>query len=775
MLLWGSTAAAQTPSVEPPVEERSSEEPAAQERPAREHPADDTSGVTPLTESVLVTATRGAAGRETSPASASVVTRTELERRGVTAVDQALVPIEGVSSYRVRGLADNEAGIGMRGFSGRGSGQSRVLVLLDGQPINNGYTGSVNWTALAVGDVDRVEVVRGPFSSLYGGNAMGGVVNVLTRPIDRRSAELFTQYGSNQTVTASARASVRLWSRLGLGVSYENQRTDGYQNQETLRTATDSTPTGGIPVTGVTRYLTRTGTVNYAVGLRGDNSVERDGVRARAEYTFGPRSFGSFQYVRQATEYSYDPYTSSVRTTGTTGTGSTGGQPLDSGNVVFEENGRWRRITLLPSAYLGPVGSSGSHLYQGQWLHSAATGDWRVQGGVLDVPGDRTGQPGTAATLDGGPGSLTLQASRNMFATAQWTRGLGARHMLTAGADLRHEQATIDVFSVADYRTDARPATTPADTMSTGRAITAAAFAQDQIVLTERAGLTVGARYDHWRTYDAASQAAAGLAPVDFDARGAGALTGKAALVYRLASSTVLRTSVGTSFRSPTVFDLYRDLRLSSGQLLLGNPGLEPERLTAWEIGVRHGFGKTISVDAAYYENRISDLVQRAVDLAGDPTGLTSRHLNAGRARTRGTELALTWRPTSWLTARPTYTYTDAVIVENAAAPATVGKQVTFVPRHMAAGTLTAIAGPIAATATARYQSAVFATDTNTDVVRNVPGAYDLFAEVDAAVTYALTPRISLTASVENLLDRRYYLFYRNAGRLASGSLRVRF
>ncbi len=217
---------------------------------------------------------------------------------------------------------------------------------------------------------------------------------------------------------------------------------------------------------------------------------------------------------------------------------------------------------------------------------------------MLDVPGDRTGQPGTAATLDGGPGSLTLQASRNVFATAQWTRGYhGVRgfrgfrpsHLLTAGADVRHERATIDVFTVPDYRTESRPSALPADTLSTGRAITTAAFAQDQITLTDRAGLTLGVRYDHWRTYDAASQAAAGLAPVAFDARGAGALTGKAALVYRVAASTVVRTSVGTSFRSPTVFDLYRDLRLSSGQLLLGNPELEPERLTAWEVGARHG------------------------------------------------------------------------------------------------------------------------------------------------------------------------------------------
>lgn len=720
--------------------------------------------VPPLTETVQVTATRGVRDRETSPASSAVVTRDEIERRAITAVDQALAPVEGVSSYRVRGLADNEAGIGMRGFSGRGSGQSRVLVLLDGQPINNGYTGAVNWTAVVLSEIDRIEAVRGPFSSLYGGNAMGGVVNILTRPIDRRAAEFYTQYGSNDTLTASARANTRLWSRLGLGLSYERQRTGGYANQEALRTATDSTPSGGTAATGITRYFTRTGTVNYAVGLRGRNHFARHGVRARGEYSWSPRSFGSFQYVRQTTAYGYDPYTTSVRS----GTG----QPLDSGNVVFQEDGRWRRITLVPSAYLGPEGASASNLFQGQWLRSARTGQWRVQGGVLDVPGDYVGQPGATATLDGGAGSLTMQASRNVFGTLQWSRMIGARQTLTAGTDVRHEQATIDVLPTDDYR--ASTSGLPRDTFSSGRALTAAVFAQAQIALGDRLGLTVGGRFDSWRTYDAMSQLAAGLTPIVFATRSAGAPTGKSALVYRAGKNTVLRGSLGTSFRSPTVFDLYRDLRLSSGQLLLGNPNLEPERLVSWEAGLQQKIGDALSSDVAYYENRIRNLVQRAVDFIGDPSGFTSRHFNAGRARTRGVEMALTWRATPWLTARPTYTFTDARIVENSAAPATVGKQVTFVPRHMAAGTVTAAAGRVAATLTGRYQSAVFATDTNTDLVRNVPGAYDLFAEFDAAVTYSWTPRVALTGSLENFLDRRYYLFYRNAGRLVYAGLRVR-
>jgi iron complex outermembrane receptor protein len=735
------------------------------ERPPTQDGTATPPGPPTLEESVIVTATRGTADRDTSPASSAIVTREAIERRAVTAVDQALAPVEGVYAYRVRGLADNEAGIGMRGFSGRGSGQSRVLVLVDGQPINNGYTGAVNWTALTLADVDRVEVVRGPFSSLYGGNAMGGVVNVLTRPIDGRSVELFTQAGTNQTVTASARGNIRLWSRLGLGLSYERQTTDGYANQEALRTATDSTAAGGIQATGITRYLTRTGAVNYAVGLRGDNWLDRHGVRARAEYTFGPGWFGSFQYLRQVTDYGHGPYTSTVR--------AADGRVLDAGAVVFEEDGRWRRLTLAPSNYLGPDGGSGSHLYQAQSLRSTARGQWRIQGGLLDVPGDRVGQPGAAATLDGGPGSLTVQASRNVFASGQWSGGLGTRHLVTAGVDLRQDRATVDVFTVPDYR--AASSSGPRDTFSAGKALTAAAFVQDEIRLHDRVGLTVGARYDDWRTSDAASQAAAGLAPAAFDARSASAVTGKAALVYRVRPSTVFRTSAGTSFRSPTVFDLYRDLRLSSGQLLLGNPGLEPERLRSWELGVRHDVGTRLSLDVAYYENRIRDLVQRAVDLAGDPTGFTSRNVNAGQALTRGTEVALTWRPTTWLTARPTYTFTDARVVRNDPAPATVGKQVTFVPRHAAAGTVTATIGRLAVTGTARHQSAVFATDTNTDTVRRVPGAYDRFVEVDLAATHALTRHLQLALSVENLLDRRYYLFYRSAGRLASGSVRLRF
>jgi iron complex outermembrane receptor protein len=718
-----------------------------------------------IDEKVEVTGTRGAIDRENSPASSAVILRADLERRDVVTVDQALTTVEGVYGFRQRGLTDNEVGIGMRGFSGRAGGQSRILILLDGQPLNNAYTGAVNWTAIPLGEIDRVEVVRGPFSSLYGGNAMGGVVNVMTRPIERRSFDFSGQYGTHDTGLATLRAGGRFFGRLGIGASYEGLWSGGYPTQEVLRTATDSTAAGGTPVSGAVRYLTRTGTVNYAVGLRGNNTYERNSARVRGEYTLDQQTFVSAQYIRQANSFGWDDYTTWLR--------NGDGQLLDTGNVVFQDAGVWKRVTLTPSNYLGVVGGGSSNLYQAQLLRASEhAGEWRIQAGVNDIPRDRTGTPGAAATLAGGAGSYSLQQNRGAYGSAQWSKTAG-RHQSAAGVDLRVDRATVSSYSTPDYIDGGN--FSARETYAAGSARTWAVFAQDAVTVTDRLHVTVGGRYDAWRTYDGESQKGAGLPTAPFAVRSDGSATGKAALVFRASDATVLRASVGSAFRSPTVFDLYRDTRLSSGSLLLGNSALDPERMTSWEIGVRQKAGAFVNVDAAYYDNRIRNLIFRSVDLAFDPSGLTSRNLNAGRAHTRGVELAVTARPAAWLTLRPTYTFTDATIRQNDPAPATVGKQIPFVPRQVAAGTAIGTIKRVVLTGTARYQSAVFATDNNTDTVKEVPGAYDKFFEVDVAANYKLQRHVTINVSAENLFDTHYYLFYRNPGRVVMAGVRLSY
>jgi len=72
---------------------------------------------------------------------------------------------------------DSTPNIRVRGFKG----DQYTLVLIDGQPLNDAYTGGVEWGMLPVEDIERIEVIRGAGSALYGGNAMGGVINIITK------------------------------------------------------------------------------------------------------------------------------------------------------------------------------------------------------------------------------------------------------------------------------------------------------------------------------------------------------------------------------------------------------------------------------------------------------------------------------------------------------------------------------------------------------------------------------------------------------------------
>lgn len=78
---------------------------------------------------------------------------------------------------------DTLAGLSLRGFSE----QKRTLILMDGVPLNDSYSGGVRYGGLLPENVERIEVAKGPFSSLYGGYAMGGVVNILTKMPKKRS------------------------------------------------------------------------------------------------------------------------------------------------------------------------------------------------------------------------------------------------------------------------------------------------------------------------------------------------------------------------------------------------------------------------------------------------------------------------------------------------------------------------------------------------------------------------------------------------------------
>ncbi|MBX5483202.1 MAG: TonB-dependent receptor [Myxococcaceae bacterium] len=154
--------------------------PSSQQATANEDVAlDEDAADAPPYEEVLVTASRRTQSTLEAPYATTVITGEEIRLSGVTSLVELLRRVPGAE---VMQLGIGSANVSFRGFNQRLA--NKVLVLIDGRTEYQDFLGLTLWSALPVGldEIDRIEVIRGPGSALYGANAMLGVINIITRP-----------------------------------------------------------------------------------------------------------------------------------------------------------------------------------------------------------------------------------------------------------------------------------------------------------------------------------------------------------------------------------------------------------------------------------------------------------------------------------------------------------------------------------------------------------------------------------------------------------------
>ena len=176
---------------------------------------------------VVVTASRLAQPIEDVPASVSIVTREQIEQTPARTIDDVLrrVPSVDLPLASTNEQHPTDTIVSMRGLSG-----IRSLVLLDGVPINDPFFGFIQWSEAPVEAIDRVEVVRGGGATLWGNNAMGGVINILTKPINKTELVVDAAGGSRGTYRSNVHAALA-GKRYGLGIDAGTSHSDGYIEQ----------------------------------------------------------------------------------------------------------------------------------------------------------------------------------------------------------------------------------------------------------------------------------------------------------------------------------------------------------------------------------------------------------------------------------------------------------------------------------------------------------------------------------------------------------------
>ncbi|HLB36274.1 MAG TPA: TonB-dependent receptor [Gemmatimonadales bacterium] len=543
---------------------------------------------------VVVTPTRVATARASVAASVTVLSGTQLRERGITSVVEALRDVAGVAVVQP-GSFGALASVFLRG------GESdHVSVLVDGVPLNQ-PGGAINLADLTTDNVDRIEIVRGPVSVLYGSDAVAGVVQIFTRrgrgPL---RVEAAVEAGRYETATPGpapvAGGSGRTAARWEADVAGGSEGA-GYAF------SVSRASTAGLYGTAAFDNSYRNTVASGLLRAMPDDRTDASLMVRYGDHTFHYPTDGAGR-LTDANQYQH-------------GTATTLG--LDLGRFV------------LPRV-------------EARLMLAAHTTD----GGIEDAPDDLADTTGFFAYS-----SLDHVQRRRAEARANV---YGRRGVLTVGGQLERQSQR----SVGTSSSSFGNSTDRLDVTRRNHAV----YAQVQADPVEAVSVNAGTRWDRSETFG-------------------GFVTYRGGVVYRPGAGLRLRATAGTGFKEPTFYENF-----ATG-FVRGNPALEPEHSTSWELGVEQTFAAgRVTMAATYFSQRFRDLIDFtfAPPAPGDPN-----YFNIASAESRGVELEASGAPTARLVLEGRYSYLHARVTDggfDAGPGALLARDSALLrrPAHMVAG-----------------------------------------------------------------------------------------
>ena len=646
-------------------------------------------------EEVVVTASGFEEQLRIAPASISIIKADEIEKRGYTDLRQVLDTIEGVDVFGGTGRFDTPT------VSIRGMDDGYTLILVDGVAqtgpgIAGGMMRSFNQLANtslpAPGQIDRIEIVRGPMSTLYGSDAMGGVINIITKKV---------------TNSFSGKVSV--------GSLFET--TDNKSN-----------------------------TMKYSFHIAGPITKEKVGLQMRGSYLKrGPSAFGVDKEKRD-----YDNWNAGMRVTYTSSAGHNFYLDIDRGQNMRDGDFAQRMQTPF-GIVLRPTGDVAQRFDRTKVVlgteNKAGRGTWTNTLSFLrnEMHLDADMQTGSFHPPMLPPGVFVRLNSqirnnvKNDFFTfdTKYVVPLGDAHKLTVGARWQRERVDYHLRRTLTPSLSLPPLLAMArqrssnDNGSLSRA-TWALFGEDVWTISRKLGFTYGLRYDH---------------PEDYDDN----ISPRAYFVYTPNDYFTVKGGIATGYKAPTMLQSSPvDIHLNvTGEIYRGNTGLKPEKSVTQEAGFyyhnRHNTDAHLTFFHTDFKNKID--LGDAVSIPG--IGDVRTYENVGRARIHGVELGTKFALAPKLTAGVNWTFLTSRIKNGTHA----GQPLRSTPKQ--AVNLRLDWMPSDATdvwLTAQYRSGMY----RSKQVAGLSPVYRPFTVVNMGVTHKLRDGLSVQFAVNNLLNRNF-------------------
>lgn len=547
---------------------------------------------------VVVTAERQAISAKQEPQSVTVITREDMEKKGASNVSEALSDVLGLDSSR--GSQNSTSAMGGHQLMLRGMNTNQTLVLVDGHRLADEDTGQTQnvyiLSRLDVSQVERIEVLRGPAGAMYGSDAMGGVIQILTKRPGEKEMNYGFQLGSRENTThfrydpgKLGRWSVDVHGRL-TKVRPISFRNIGPDSRGTFYDGYDTPAYGNQQQFGID-------------GLYDFQNKNENQLRMSLEYFHEKTTLGMADATMTLAQMTHGAIPDETPITVQKNAISWTERTEWTGGVTY--TGYTKRNNYEGRVYYSHLKKFSENRNERpepneKWLQNML-GTMMPHYAFDHASYDRWGMEGRN-TMSLGKHSLTFGG--------EWTRNTYNGTRLTPqlqypGQDATHERSEGAIYFCDWWQVDQKWHLAPSIRLSKGNSY--------GFVGTPKLGVT-----------------------------------------YDMGKTSRIKANYGQGFRTPTISELYLQMDTGHPVQVFGNPNLQPEKSKSYDIAIEWERGQT-SYGISYFQNKVKNLID--TEFKEKHYYL---YVNRKKADIQGIEITLSHPLTDRWTLDSGYTYLDA-------------------------------------------------------------------------------------------------------------------
>lgn len=648
---------------------------------------------------ITVTANRQAERLQDVPANVQVVTEKDIQKRNVQNTARAISMVTGVSASQ-----SVEGTVNLRGYSSK-----NILVLVDGQPMNTAWNGDVDWNMIPVENIRKIEVVSGGQSALYGGRAVGGVINIMTKTQKQEGlhGSATVSYGSNATVNQNYNLGFKK-NKFDFGAFYGSMNTHGWHDYDV-----------SIRNSGKANGYDSDAEGNAVIGNRGDKKVLNETFGFNLGYSFNDSQKLTYKYTHSIYDWKYEDPISYIE-----------GANRWSGKIG--EN----KKNYYPSSFLGTRG------WRAYNLHSLTYNDKdngvHAHFGMTDYYKDGYTSPSSKVDPKNdfsGSGTKTSYPSKSwdMDLNKRWNLG---DHNLLAGVSYGQDKFNEAISAINNWKSWSSDGNVTQRTG--GKDKYWSLYAQDKWNFAPKWTAYIGGRYDHYRKYDGYDTKNY-TGKVDLSSgKSYEKFSPKLSLDYAANKDTNFYLSYGKSFNTPILYQLFR-YSTFMGRNIYPNKDLEPETTDTWELGMKQKIGGKTDIAADVFYAKTKDYIH-----LNDSDEAHEFYENAGDAKTHGFEISLTQHHSDAWSSYVNYTWQTGKIE---------GEKNYDIPRHLLHLGTTYSKNPW----TVNLDGMFISDRTEAGEESGHFKARDAYFLMNLSTNYQFNKNFGLQFAVNNLFDREYY------------------